>query len=336
MEQHLAHFPVRPDPGYLEEWLGHILETGQPETFRSVSTSRPPRDSMLVLLTAEINVPCQKRPGSALVPCPLCSGHSPKFKKGYPAWFPDEQVVRFIGHICGRKYFSGGQFDKALAELKIEMQYRASVVFLEKNYEIVAEMQTCCHSMGGVAKSCQATHNHLWKHETIRVIASYAQREEWALYVDEKVPSRSSLGIDYINTRTRIGVLRGKQALSKIFSPAIKLRKIESVLKEIAEKLPRWRQLDKSELVDVVTGVRKCNSNLTVISDDLHDFREFFDSDNLRLLETWARHSSSRVIINEIYIRNQPHKQLCMNPGFIRVEIPDAMFGNIDPAPALI
>ncbi|RWC76086.1 MAG: hypothetical protein EOS30_09845 [Mesorhizobium sp.] len=116
-------FPSQPDDAFVAGWLAHINDTGYPETYRDITTTHPPSDGKVVLLTGEVRVPVLRREGQELVPCPICSPTAKKFKLGRGAWFPEEKAVRFIGHRCAAKHF-GELYAEAEERFKVDARCR--------------------------------------------------------------------------------------------------------------------------------------------------------------------------------------------------------------------
>lgn len=81
----------------------------------------------------EIKVPIFKRKEKDLVPCPICHPTEPWFRIGRMAWFPEERVVRFIGHDCAKRHYQG-EFDVA------EKRYRkeARIRYLQRRWSEIA------------------------------------------------------------------------------------------------------------------------------------------------------------------------------------------------------
>lgn len=114
---HRPDFPSAPTGLVIAAFKDWLKETGRPEDFPQISTSRPPKDTDLSLLHGPFRVNRSLRPDGALVPCPICQPTSPKFLEGYLVWCQASKAIYAIGIECGQGYFGKGAFSQAEADL---------------------------------------------------------------------------------------------------------------------------------------------------------------------------------------------------------------------------
>lgn len=101
-------YPATPDRDLVEAFRRHVRETGQPETFPTISTTSPPADSegALIVLAERIPINVKLRPLRDYAPCPLCSGVKPKWKHGGTLiWCEATSAIYCIGPDCSTKAF---------------------------------------------------------------------------------------------------------------------------------------------------------------------------------------------------------------------------------------
>jgi hypothetical protein len=93
----------------------HVADTGAPETFDRISTTKPPNTGRLIVL-AEFHAEKGKRVGGDMVPCPICSPTAPQFLQGLLIWCEATAAVYAIGRDCGAKLWKDGRLDRAVSE----------------------------------------------------------------------------------------------------------------------------------------------------------------------------------------------------------------------------
>ncbi len=119
-------FPTPPDAETVEAFKRHVRETGQPETFESISTSRPPADGDLQVLTEGVNIDINKRPDRDFAPCPLCSPDRPKFRHdGLLIWCEASSAIYCIGPQCGDTEMKSGRLSAAINVFRRSEKSRA-------------------------------------------------------------------------------------------------------------------------------------------------------------------------------------------------------------------
>jgi hypothetical protein len=94
-------YPINPGVELGKRFEAHINATGQPETFPTLSTSRPPDDGDLYVLAHPVDVDRGKRPMRDLAPCPICSPRSPIWLlKGSLIWCAETSAIYCVGPTC--------------------------------------------------------------------------------------------------------------------------------------------------------------------------------------------------------------------------------------------
>lgn len=114
---HRPDFASAPTGLVISAFRDWLKETGRPEDFPQISTSRPPKDTDLSLLHGPFRVNRSLRPAGSLVPCPICQPTSPKYLEGYLVWCQASKAIYAIGIECGQGHFGKGAFARAEADL---------------------------------------------------------------------------------------------------------------------------------------------------------------------------------------------------------------------------
>ena len=237
-----ASFDERPADAYLHAWREHISSTGYPETFMNVSTSRPVDADGLVLLSEVLRVPTARRDGGELVPCPICSPHSPKFRNGRMAWFPAESAVRFIGHECAATHF-GETYTAADQRFQREALIRRYIGRWDELQKVRIEVERYHTAVARVAESLQECRRVLDEQGNgfIDLLRQPLERENGTIsemIATGEVDSRGQ----QIATRQALAVVSGVSFFDRHFAPAKDTVKIRKAIDDLKNDLPGWSE----------------------------------------------------------------------------------------------
>ncbi|MBY5788688.1 hypothetical protein [Rhizobium leguminosarum] len=279
-------FESRPSAEFVDGWRKHISQTGSPETYIDISTTKPPRDGPVILLSDDIHVPTSLRLGGERVPCPLCSPKSPKFENGRLAYFPQESAVRCIGIDCARKFF-GSDYTEALRLFRIEAQcaaYIAAWPALEAKIRAVEPLALRLLAAGS-------------KLEDIRVIID-VQGPGFARFLYNDLVNRGGLVVTSRTPGARSQQVEGLALFASDFRPRSALEKIVAVCRDIRKPLPNWSAADGQDAAtkEIMRRGKAAFDSLKAIPeirDLLSDALSFFKPVNLRRLEKWTDNGSS-------------------------------------------
>lgn len=279
-------FDRRPSPEFIDGWRKHIAATGSPETYIDISTTKPPRDGPVILLSEDIHVPTALRLGGDRVPCPLCSPKSPKFENGRLAYFPHESAVRCIGIDCARKFF-GSDYTEALRVFRIEAQCAA---FIAAWPLLQATMRT-------VEPIAQRLYAAGIKLNDIRVMID-RQGPGFARFLYNDLVNRGGLIVTSRTPGARSQQVEGLALLAPDFRPRPNVEDLISVCRDIRRPLPGWSASDGETAAtrEIMRRGKAAFDNLKAmpqIRDILSDALSFFKTSNLRRLEQWKDTGSS-------------------------------------------
>lgn len=305
----LSHFPIfaeRPPQSLIESWFEHIRQTGSPETFESISTSKPENADNLRLLSAEILVPVARREGGELVPCPICSPWKPKFKIGRMAWFPSDQALRFIGNKCAATHF-GDAFREADQRWRREarLQYLSRVC--PPVVEQQDELRRVVTGLLEVGYALQFVRQQIDKHadQFIYLLRREGERNGGALVERRDLGVKDSQGRSIFENVT-IATMRGLEFLRTDFAPADTAKELKRIVDDLSEPLPIWEvgsDDDRGGDILLARGVPIAGLPKRVI--DLHaqmaNAQQFLAQDNIEGIETWGQEAEQQPFVSLLF-----------------------------------
>jgi hypothetical protein len=122
---HRPLFQSRPQAPLVSEFRRHVNDTGRPETFRAISTTKPPSGGMVKVLS-EIHVSKQVRGDDTYAPCPICNAHGSQVLHGYLVWCEASEAIYAIGKECADALWEAGLLERAVSEFQ-QQQREASL-----------------------------------------------------------------------------------------------------------------------------------------------------------------------------------------------------------------
>jgi hypothetical protein len=112
---HRPLFPTRPMESVKDAFLAHVAASGCPETFPSISTTEPPADGALKVLT-KFGVVSERRWDRGLAPCPICNPHYGQFGQGVLIWCEADWAIYAVGFECATRLWKDDRLDQAVNE----------------------------------------------------------------------------------------------------------------------------------------------------------------------------------------------------------------------------
>ncbi|WP_050596540.1 hypothetical protein [Mesorhizobium ciceri] len=322
-------FPIQPDDVFVSTWLGHINETGYPETFPNVSTTHPPKDGKVVLLSGEIKVPILRREGQEWVPCPICSPTSPQFKVGRMAYFPEELAVRFIGHNCASKHF-GELYAEAEERFKVEARCRQLVAVWAG---LVDRRELLLHFIESAMPVAAALHFVREQIDTQApgfsgfLYVDLAKRQG-DLIVRRDTGLRDQKGQLIIDDIV-LGRVDGYLFLKKTFAPQNVLREAKSFISSMEVPLPNWEpgSDDEDAAIEILARggqALKMMSSLRDVASTIATAQSFLRTYNLNLLDRWFQEGASPF--QSLVIKREGNQLLLRAESFEGSHFANALF----------
>lgn len=306
----------RPTSDLVRRFREHIEKTGDPSTFPGIATDKPPSNAPFEWLTEEIIVPVQKNDRCSDLPCPWCSPTKPKFKKGRLLWFPNERVMRFVGHRCAKTHLDVDLQKIADDRWKEQRRRESTNAFLRANCQSVAHYLDIASRACEAAKACDQFYaafsaNHSETHSDLcRYIREGTLTIDQSLGKGVRRDGQTSISVVF-------GVLRGSRILTKT-KPRF-ARKLEDVIRQFRSIAPEAERARFGELGHLNVQqrfafeaiMRKAHQVLRNVLSGIDDYRLFLLPDNIELLNSWCWNESSVIYACGISI-NATHDKLVL------------------------
>lgn len=309
-------FSTRPSDALIDAFLQHVRDSGEPESFLSITTTKPKPDSRPVFLR-RFSIERKRRRDGDMAPCPICSPASPKYlHEGYLTWYPDECVIRAIGPECGDTFFGGTQYAEAKTAFDLVERERLAVEFLHKNLPKALSMLVALRSLEDAAVEAERLHHQLRKdgpriHARLRkiklaggaisvsIVREKARKKDDARSVGPRGFGKADS--DYDSTEEVFGHLPDTSALLAKFEPRAELQELIDALLELpqlqsGDQAFLWA-CDASESLDRLEGavakLRSCAGGYVRLTDRLDRFAEFFSETLFSQLHLWGQHEEN-------------------------------------------
>jgi hypothetical protein len=338
-ERHFPVFDARPSEEFVAGWHEYITTTGYPERYDRVSTSRPFDMAGVVVMSGELRVPTVRREDQLLVPCPLCSPNSPKFKVGRMAWFPQEKTVLFIGHDCAKKHIGE---DYVLAERRYQKEAKARRYQSEwKEYQYrYDDLMALAEGLSPIVQAVEFTRWHQLERDAggfARFLHSELAAMNGSISVNVDTGLKDGQGRG-IFEKSYIGEVRGYQILGNVH-PVGELAKATATIADISRPLPVWDAQTGNEqaMEEILARGLNAMSMLKALR-QLVEFgrsaRAFWNSENIAVLHRWGATDQSpfaslefRRVGNRVFLRSESF----VGKHFANITIPDGLNVAIPP-----
>jgi len=134
-------FFEQPDDEIITEIKEFIEKTGKPYLWRGHTHNKPPPDKPVVYLDEFCLPKACRRDEDLWSPCPCCHDDIPWFmgtdrEPAKIAWFPEEGIIRLIGHHCFAALNREGH-EQALRDLRRRQEHKKHVQFVAKNIHLL-------------------------------------------------------------------------------------------------------------------------------------------------------------------------------------------------------
>ncbi len=282
----------------IEEFLGHIRHTGQPETFPGLHHGPIAKTESFSLLR-RFDIDRSKRPDGDLAPCPMCQPN--KYLRGSLIYLPNLRAVAAIGHCCADKENLAaadrdyrerieGDFedDYLIAHIPLIPAYLSVV---ERVRPAAREVERIYRSLRNAGKSFQRPLRLVKK-----VGGLLALDEQLRVSADMAGPAGFRSRTSIINQRIEFGFLRGMIALGSDYDPVRELNRIVTAVQSYNHGETDDALLDYVTALDAQSRhaatikLREAGTGYLKFQDRIADFCNFFTPENIQLLNQWASH----------------------------------------------
>jgi hypothetical protein len=318
----------RPTDERIQEIMGFIQRTNKPYLWPGQTYDKPHPDSIPDYL-AEFHLPSSK----PLTPCPCCTPRHAKYRHGMIAYFPQERVIRIMGHDCFRS-INSERHTEALKKYHGDLQRKKDIAYLLGNLGKVPELTTIIthavpigHALDNLRnRACQVFKEVLridlydqirtgeLKYNTSRMQffpISQGEEEEKEIHSIETYGRIS--GQDMLNTRfMRLGN-RLDQALIVLdrldFGPDFQ--------KITAEMTDRDRR-------DTARMLGRCFDTANKVFTAIEELRQFTSTTTIATLNGWARQEGAPVRMHvafdgkNLYVGKEQdnYRRIEIEPGY--------------------
>ncbi len=288
-------------------FFAHVTARLNPHDFPGVVLSKPSADADFVWLSDEIRLPGSQ----VMVCCPWCSNGHPKFRTGRLLYFPDEGVMRFVGHRCAKSHLSVDKLARADDEWREKKRRETRDKFLRDNCRAVAGYKLALDHLIKIGNACDLFYDKFaaLPADIHANIARYVRNGE--LFVEDQ---RSFSGM--ARPRVILGVLEGLEVFAK--KPKLKssLEFSRRQLLSIEADAHRARDGELSHMGqkqrDAVQALfKQAAERIFQAASKIASFQAFLRAHNIELLNAWCCHETSDIARCGIEVRLVgPHKLL--------------------------
>jgi hypothetical protein len=189
-------FPTLPGRNFIVEFLKHVEETGQPDTWRYHRASKPPPQADFEEL-CDFDVPLKHRQLVGMASCPICSPMTPKYFNGFLAWFPAEGVLRAIGRDCAKNHFGFDVVNAARARRLSSEKRDSAQEYLIQTYPKVKSISDRVVGLLPKARVVDLMQRKLWQltsKSAVKELIKHAKSGYLSVYQTESVQSQDRFG----------------------------------------------------------------------------------------------------------------------------------------------
>jgi hypothetical protein len=124
----------KPNDERTKEILDFIYNSGAPHLWPGQTYDKPKRDAVIDYVS-EFWLPSSK----PLAPCPCCRPKHGKYRHGMIAYFPEEKIIRLLGHNCFGT-INSDKHNEALKKYHAETRRKQNLAYLIGNLGIVPDL----------------------------------------------------------------------------------------------------------------------------------------------------------------------------------------------------
>lgn len=323
----------RPSDAFIKEILSFIGRTNKPHLWSGQTYNRPSDDAVIEYLT-EFFLPS----GKPMAPCPCCTPRHPKYRHGMIAYFPNEFVIRIMGHDCFKRINSEGHIE-ALRKYHSELQRKRDVAYLLDNLEKVPDLLAAVERATPIGHAVDKFRNDI-----CTIFADVLRTDLWEhtrtgeLRVTRRLPGDED-DRDVIIEET-YGRIAGQDLLKKRSKKlGIRLEHAAVALKQIdfgprhKERVTDMTDADRAETARLLrNGIKTADEVFAAIE----DLRQFTSVVTLATLNGWARQDGCPIRMRVDLDR--PKEKLYVgltDYEFHPIQVPPAYFDTLPSLPKL-
>jgi hypothetical protein len=276
-----SNYPQPPSDELALRFRAHVRETGMPETFPGISTTKPPSDGEVIPLALKITIPGKRRAWGKMAPCPICSSRTPKWiENGTLIWCEATEAIYCIGPKCYGTLWSDGRLDREINRRQRTLREEENLAALSEAIEMAPAQLAWIKDHFKPAKRATLLHESL---------ASSAPKFRGA--VARGIKGSLVMG----NQIGGHGFIRGRWALDE------KLRQAEAVwlrlvAKPFSDAYPGVAdELAPRAVQERLVEVRASQGMMAQVAQSLADAAAFLSRASIQNLAKWGKAANAPI-----------------------------------------
>lgn len=290
--QHRPRYTSRPTGLVVDAFKAHIWKTGSPETFETISTTAPPLEGDLVVLT-DFHIERSRRSAGDLAPCPICSPTSPKYLDGWLIWCKASRAIYAIGPECGATLWRDGRLDREIATMRRQQLERRTDDALERELPLApAFLAWIAAHLASAGRADHLAREFRREAPQIHRRLLSITKVDGLLTVDRRILDEEGRERYVPETIAR---LRGTGFLNASFGAVGRMRIQQAALERLAvddDEEARFMaicEMTSRDRAGALTAVRDAGRKLVQVRRHIADALEFLSTPNLQALDAWGR-----------------------------------------------
>jgi hypothetical protein len=331
----VALFKDYPGQFYIDDFIGHLRATGQPDTWRFHCVDPPLVNEDNFVELCSFSVPTHLRAKVGMATCPICSALSPQYYDGKLVWFPLENVVRAIGIDCAKKLFGSEVVeDAARANKAKSLKYGAQDYLLDAYPRVRAITDKVVRSLP-TARIVDLLQQKLWaltSKSACNGLYKHAKTGSLKIFDQVQSPSSDRFGnIKFVTTQVEVMSypVVGVGFLGRSISVASHASNTIEALNRIEVQSNGAQLMSQDQALEFITTTLENESYLweaerlvkqaleaaKSLDGYLEDAHRFFSASNLKNLHDWSNHRLVAAPIQVWFDQNFPLEVKVGKPG---------------------
>ena len=292
-------FKTRPGQDLIDQFLAHLRETPQPETFPGLYCGAIEKTEPFLILKP-FDIDRKKRPARDKAPCPMCQPN--KYLSGTLIYTPRLMVVAAIGHCCADKL----NLAASTREYWERTLLNGQGTYLLAHVPLVPACLSVIEQVKPAAREARRIYRYFRTHgaefqRALRLVKMNSGRLTVSEQIEGEIAAFGPAGFRRPTTGSNVrevefGTLRGMIALNTQYDPVDEIDRIESRLRShnhaqteetyidyIAEMTPQNRR-------NATVQLREASNHYSKFQARIADFCDFFTPENLARIHHWASH----------------------------------------------
>lgn len=310
-------FTERPGAEFIDDFLAHVRDTGDPTTWRWHSHTAPDKAAKPVLLKPfDVPEAFAKDPGR-WARCPLCAPAFPKYKFGALVWFPvsggGDGRVRAIGNECGAKYFGKAAYRMAQNVYRREQDEEAQRAYLARALPVSPDLKAALEASAERGQAADLLRTQLLKFIPRDLVRTLQQATiaggMLTVQVQVRVPYIGRDGTPGERMEFQPRPLASVKGAAFLYggdgSPEPLRVKALQLLTDIPQP-SALSAMDSDGVHALAKRIQQAFDGAAKMHAALEHARQFAADDNLNALQRWTMHADSGAQVRMITLDGRP------------------------------